>query len=387
MRPDRSNCFWADSLNAFIPVLLELKAFSFKNQIFHSALVSQSDKPFREKLFHETKLKDQFMFKKILFAVALASLVLVQTSANAVTFLQSFSTNPTNDGWKVFGDTNLFEWNSTNQNLEVTWDSSKPNSYFHRSLGTILAKDDDFSLALDLRLSDIAIGVDTNKPFTFQIAVGFLNFNQATNINFLRGSGFQSPNLVEFNYFPDSGFGNTITTPIISSNNGYAGFSFTLLEITPNDLFHIEMNYSASNQTLKTAMTKNGAAFGPIADTAITTADFDFRVDTVAVASYNDAGQDPMFAGSILAHAVVDNFVVTVPDSPIGNLAHAISGNLGEVQFISRTNFTYVLERTANFQTWTDASAVTVGTGANLILQDTNALPEKAFYRVRADRP
>ena len=327
------------------------------------------------------------MLKKILFALALSSLVLVQTSANAVTFSETFSTTPLSNGWKIFGDTNLFQWNSANQNLEVTWDSSKPNSYFHRPLGTILAKDDDFSLAFDLRLSDIAIGADTNKPLTFQIAVGFLNFKQATNASFIRGSGYQAPNLVEFNYFPDSGFGNTITTPIISSNNGYAGFSFTLLEMTPNDLFHIEMNYSASNQTLKTVMTKNDASFGPIADTAIVATDFDFRVDTVAVASYNDAGQDPEYAGSILAHAVVDNLVMTVPESPVGNLADAISGNLGEVQFSSRTNFTYVLERTTDFQTWTNASAVTDGTGSNLVLQDTNALTEKAFYRVRAKRP
>ncbi len=70
------------------------------------------------------------MLKKIPFALALAGLVLVQTSANAVTFSQNFSANPTNTGWKIFGDTNLFQWNSIDQNLAVTWDSTKSNSFF-----------------------------------------------------------------------------------------------------------------------------------------------------------------------------------------------------------------------------------------------------------------
>src|SRR5438552_11511872 len=38
-------------------------------------------------------------------------------------FQESFSSDPAMRGWRTFGDTNLFHWNSTNQNLEVTWDS------------------------------------------------------------------------------------------------------------------------------------------------------------------------------------------------------------------------------------------------------------------------
>ena len=327
------------------------------------------------------------MFKKILFALASASLFSSSLSANAAVFAENFSTTPVASGWKVFGEPSLFHWDSTNQNLKVTWDSSRPNSYFYRPLGTVLAKDDDFSLSFDVTLSDITIGVDTNKPYTFQIAIGFLNFGRATNSGFIRGSGFQAPNLVEFNYFPDSGFGTTVSTPVISTNNGYASGGFTVgLELTPTDLFHVEMHYFSSNQTLKTIMTKNGTSFGPVEDTVLGVSFSDFRVDTVGVASYSDAGQDPDFGGSILANGVVDNIVVTIPETPIGSLAGEFSSGARAVQFQSRTNWAYILERTMDFQTWTNVSPSISGSGTNLILQDTNGAPANAFYRVRATR-
>ena len=70
----------------------------------------------------------------------------------AATITENFSANPLQNGWQIFGDTNLFQWDSTNQNLAVTWDSSQTNSYFYHPLGTILTRNDDFSLAFDLAI-------------------------------------------------------------------------------------------------------------------------------------------------------------------------------------------------------------------------------------------
>src|SRR5262245_11403120 len=246
--------------------------------------------------------------------------VTMATTTRAATIVEDFSTDPLTDGWKIFGATNLFHWNTTNQNLEVTWDSSQTNSYFYHSLGTTLARDDDFSFAFDLRMHDIAVGVNTNKPFTFQLAIVLINLEQATRTNFLRGTGMDSPNLVEFDYFPDSGFGATVSPTIISSNHQFATtFNFPL-ELTIEDLFHVAMSYTASNGTLVTTMTRNGQSFGPIQEVDLGAAFTDFRVDSIAILSYNDAGQDPQFGGSILACGVVDNLTVTTPASPVGNL-------------------------------------------------------------------
>src|SRR5512135_444119 len=100
------------------------------------------------------------MMNNVLSHAALAASVIIGCSrfCLAATFQEDFASNPDSRGWRVFGETSLFQWNSTNQWLEVTWDSSKSNSYFHRPLGTILSRDTDFSLGFDLRLNDIAIG-------------------------------------------------------------------------------------------------------------------------------------------------------------------------------------------------------------------------------------
>src|SRR6266567_1914226 len=129
------------------------------------------------------------MSKLRFLPLALACMsVLSIAPLNAGTIIEDFSIDPLQNGWNTFGQANLFQWDSTNHNLRVTWDSSQPNSYFYHSLDTILTRDDDFSLAFDMRLDDIGPGPNTNKPSTFPIAVGFLNLDGATQTNFVRGT-------------------------------------------------------------------------------------------------------------------------------------------------------------------------------------------------------
>jgi len=78
------------------------------------------------------------------------------------------------NGWKIFGDTNLFQWDSTNHNLAVTWDSSQTNSYLLSfTSARSLAIDDAFSLEFDLNLAGAQTGA-----YGSQLAVGFLNIFQ-----------------------------------------------------------------------------------------------------------------------------------------------------------------------------------------------------------------
>jgi hypothetical protein len=307
--------------------------------------------------------------------------------SGAAAFQEDFASDPAVRNWRVFGDTSLFHWNGDSQTLEVTWDSSKSNSFFHRPLGTILWKEDDFSLGFDLRLSDIAVGVNSNKTATFEFAIGFLEIATATKTNFLRGTGIDAAtgprNLVEFAYFPDSGFGATISPTMVSSNNQFAvGFNFPF-ELSPNDLFRVVMRYTGSNQTLATAMTRNGEAFGPIQDVKLGAAFTDFRVDALSISSYSDAGAD----GSLLAHGVVDNLSFTVPDPPIGDLNGAWTSGQRKVEFAGRAGWVYALERTENFQSWNEVASVITAMNGTVTLTDANPPAAKAFYRVRAERP
>jgi hypothetical protein len=321
-------------------------------------------------------------------------ILIAASPGKAAVIEEDFSANPATGGWNVFGDTNLFQWDITNQNLRVTWDSSRTNSYYYHPLPTILAKDDDFSIAFDLRLDEVATGVNPARPSTFQIAVALLNLNDATRSNFFRGTGInavQGPrSSVEFDYFPDSssGFGATIAPTLISSNNQFAYNDTFPLEITVGDLFRIEMNYTASNRTLATIMTRNGDPFGPV-DSNIVGASFtDFRLDTFAICSFSDEGQNPPeFAGSILARGVMDNIFVTTPPAPIGGITGMFINQTWQVQFLSGSNWLYTLERTADFQSWTNVSLPTDGAAGTISLSDTNAPVENAFYRIRAERP
>jgi hypothetical protein len=174
---------------------------------------------------------------------------------------------------------------------------------------------------------------------------------------------------------------------MISSNVQFASsFNFPL-EVTNQVWFHVTMSYTASNQTLVTAMTQNGMAFGRIQDVTLDTNFTDFRADHFALSSYSDAGQDPQFAGSILAHGTVDNVVIMVPKPAVDGLAGAISSETWQVEFLARTNWLYTLQRTENFQSWTAVSPATAGMNQRLTLADTNAIAAKAYYRVRAQRP
>ena len=308
---------------------------------------------------------------------------------NAAPWPETFAADPFANGWKVFGDTNLFQWDSTNQNLAVTWDSAQPNSFFYQPLGTILTKADDFGFSFELQLADITNGMNAGKPYTFELAVGFLNQAVATGGNYQRGvvnpaSGAR--NLCEFDYFPDSGYGATISPTMISTNSAFNQFATKFafpLELDTNALFAVTMNYTASDKTLRTAMTRNGDVFGPIPDVVLGAGFKDFRLDQFAVCSYSDSGAD----GSLLAHGVVDNLVVTVPPPPVQNLSGTFSNNEWQANFLSRSNWLYTLERTTDFQSWTNVSAAVAGNASNLFLQDTNPTTSRAFYRVRGERP
>jgi hypothetical protein len=83
----------------------------------------------------------------------------------------------------------------------------------------------------------------------------------------------------------------------------------------------------------------------------------------------------------------VDNFAVNIPPPPIQNLTGVLTNNFWQAQFVSRSNWLYTLQRAPDFQTWTNVSPATGGNATNLFLQDTNSLANKAFYRIRAERP
>jgi hypothetical protein len=297
----------------------------------------------------------------------------------AATITEDFSTDPLQNGWQIFGDSNLFQWDSTNQNLDVTWDSSQTNSYFYKPLGTILAKSDDFSVSFDLQLNDITWSGST------ELSVGLFHFLDATNSVFSRPAA-NTPNLFEFDYFPDNGVGQpaivaTLTdTNVNSSHKKDFYFVYDNQPLNTGIIYHIVLTHGAGQTNISGQIFADGQLYSSlpnISHGSIT----DFRIDTVSVSSYNDS------ANSLLAHGAVDNFVITLPPPPVQSLTGAFTNGIWQAQFISQSNWLYTLQRSPNLISWDDIQTSMNGNGANLFLPDNNPPPDKSFYRVRADRP
>lgn len=302
------------------------------------------------------------------------------TVASAGVFSESFATDPSSR-WLVFGDSNLFHWDATNHDLQVTWDSSQSNSYFYHPLGTILGIADDFDLQFDVRMSDAVATGDG-----FETAIGFLNIGDAMKPTFLRGTGFSSPNIAEFNLFPDTGFGPSITASIADTNSQFQ-FLFDFLGLDNGVDYHVVMlhNAGASNFVVQvlTNFPDNPGLYSSM-PYAFTSSNFtDFRMDTISINSYYDGGT----GSSILAHGIVANLTVKTPLPPIQDITGGFNNGAWQVQFTSQSNWVYTLERSAELQAWSSVSATASGNGGTVILQDTNAPVGKAFYRVRANRP
>jgi hypothetical protein len=300
------------------------------------------------------------------------------SAGGAATLTEDFSGDPLQNGWQIYGDTNLFSWDSTNQNLDVTWDSSQTNSYFYKPLGTILAKSDDFSLSFDLQLNDIA------WSGSVELSVGLFRYSDATNAVFSRPAA-DTPNLFEFDYFPDNGIGQpAVLATLTDTNVGPANkkdfyFVYDNQLLSTGIIYHIILMHAAGQINISGQIFADGQLYssfpnifhGPITD---------FRINTVSVTSYHNS------ANSLLAHGIVDNFVITLPPPPVQNLSGTLTNGIWQAQFISQSNWLYTLQRSSDFISWTNITNAS-GNATNLFLPDNNPPPDESFYRVRADRP
>ena len=149
----------------------------------------------------------------------------------------------------------------------------------------------------------------------------------------------------------------------------------------------ITMGYTATNSTLTTVITTNGVSVGAIHSVQLSPFFTDFHPGAFAITSYSDEGQDPQYGGSLLATGVVDNVQLSFPEPPLQNISGFFQTGTWQVEFVSRTNWLYTLERTTNYQSWQAVSPPTQGNGTNLVLLDTADPVHSASYRVRAERP
>ena len=301
--------------------------------------------------------------------------LLAAFTGRANTIIEKFTANPALHGWRIYGDTNLFQWNSTNQNMDVTWDSSQTNSYFYLPLGQTLTTNDSFCVQFDLNLTDVdAVGY-------YELAVGLCHFADSTNSTFSRANGI-SPNLFEFDYYPDGpqSFGPSIDATLVDTNsNFYFAYDATqpLVNVTT---YHILLLHQANTSAISGEVLANGQVVSTLPQ-IYSGGTGAFELDTLAIDNYTTL--DDPYGDSLLAHGTVDNLVFASP-LPVGTISTVAAG---QVKFASDTNWLYTLQQTADFQTWSTAAPAVMGNQTNLVIQAVNLPTDKSFYRVRADVP
>jgi hypothetical protein len=312
----------------------------------------------------------------------------------AAEFTESFASDPFARGWQTAGNAALFQWNPGQGALEVTWDSAQTNSFFYLPLGTVLSKEDSFRWSCLLRMRDVRAGTTPGKEAEFPIAIGLLHTQMITNNRAYRGAGVNATygvrNIVEWNFFPDAGFGDTWAATVVSSNNVYA-YSHTFpVPLVAADAYRITLEYAATNQTLHTFVWRNGQpafALEPIGLAAIP----DFRVDAISITSYSDAVQAglPLYHGSVLAHAFVDEMTWHLPPPPVNSLTLQGTAGYREISFTGASNWLHRLERTFNFNHWESVGNALTGNPpqGRFVVRDTNGPATAAFYRIRSERP
>ncbi|HTB82328.1 MAG TPA: hypothetical protein VK742_01625 [Candidatus Sulfotelmatobacter sp.] len=312
---------------------------------------------------------------KRIVAVVVVSLFAASAGFADTIINEKFSADPLQNGWQIFGDTNLFQWDSTNQLMDVTWDSSQTNSYFYHPLGRTFTPDDGFCVQFDLNLTD------TDATNYFQLAIGLCNYTEATSANFSRAN-FTSPDLFEFDYYPDGpdSYGPSIDATLIDANSGlYFAFDNSQPMATNTD-YRVVLIHPPGTSIITCTVYTNGQVFSwlPAIDNYGTAG---FNLDTLAIMNYTTL--DDFYGDSLLAHGTVSHLSFASP-LPIGAIQTPAAG---QVQFGSDTNWLYTLEQSADFQTWSSAAPTVSGNGTNLMLQATNPPADNSFYHVRADLP
>lgn len=324
-------------------------------------------------------------------AALLGALLVLPSSGLPAGFTETFTTDPAARGWFATGATHLFAWDADTGVLAATWDSREPNSYYARPLGVVLSRTNDFCLVFDLRLAEVIPGINPDRASaSFQLAVGLVRLADATSPGFRRGSGFESPNVCDFSYFPDPGgdwqFGPSLTVTIADETGfNWAWDGFAPDGLSTGAVYRVTLTYSAADEQLRATLLQDGAPFLTLPPTRFAAGFADFQLDHVAVCSYSDEGQFPGYEGSLLAHGAVDN-VTFLPALPVGRTEATRVGEACAVRFASHVGWLYTLERQVA-DGWLAVVHNVPGTGGELTLTDPTPPAGMALYRVKATTP
>jgi hypothetical protein len=261
---------------------------------------------------------------------------------------ETFDSNPMSRGWSIHGDKSLFNWNENSKSLQVIWDSEKPNSFFYKPLGLVLTESDSFAFTFQITLDSVKAGYLEGKPYSFEVSLGLLNLASAKVEGFDRGTGSDSPNLVEWDYFPDTGFGATVSPALASDKSEFsAGFTFPA-ELLIGKTYSVKLSFNAEEKLLKTDMLENGKPWETIAEVKMGSDFSGFFVDAFSISNFSAKDSE----SSLLAIGTVDDIAITSS----GSLPSLIGMKTNDSEWQAKT-FLYdsnkwKVEGSSDFRSW-----------------------------------
>ncbi len=302
----------------------------------------------------------------------------------ATQFKEAFTTNPVDRDWRVEGESALFAWQESTQTLMTTWDSSQPNSFYYLPLPRALTEQEDFSFAFDLVLEQVNVGTSIGKPSTFEIAFGFFRQSHAFSAGYIRGTGRHTPNLVEWNYFPEADpITPTVTVAITSPRQQFLTDGFVnQLELVTGVTYHVDARFRAGTRTLTMEMTANGEPFGRIARVVLPEVFAGFTLDAFGITSYSDDGQFSSYAGSIYARGQLDNLELNFEPTRPRLRASVDTQGLTQLKFFAEPGETYVIESSLDLEQWNEVTTLTTNRFQDLIWSPPFGSAPLRFYRL-----
>ena len=298
-------------------------------------------------------------------------------SANNLHF-ETFDSDPLTKGWSVHGDKSLFEWDEDSESLRVKWDTERPSSFFYKPLGRVLTESNSFAFTFQITLDSVKAGYLEGKPYTFQVALGLLNISSAIDKNFNRGTGSDSPNLVEWDYFPDTGFGATVSPAVASDKSEFsAGFTFPA-ELLIGKTYSIKLIYNSEERVLKTEMLEDGKSWETIQTVEISSDFSGFFVDTFSISNFSAKDSE----SSLLAIGIVDEVALVTSDTLPKLFGVKINGSQWEAKSFLIEPEIWKVETSNDVLNWNRAILGSDSLNYFQYFNDTVTNKEFQFYRL-----
>ena len=315
----------------------------------------------------------------------LLAAMFVVSSVEAASVVETFDADPATSGWKIHGG-EMFEWDEAEGTLNAVWDSEEPNSYFHLPLPFALTDHDDFEMSFDLSLSSVEFDFTTGSLYAYEVlSIGLIDTNSAFADGFKRTVGSASPSLIEFDYFPDTGFKDTVAVVAVDRDSKYAPPSHNFpLTMEFGEVYSVTIRYSSEDRTVRTTMLSGGVAHGAIKDIVLPSPAIfaGFSLNAFSVSAYHDFTPWGRMAGA----GTIDNVTLTMPDPPEIDLQLSLTSDGITVEFEALAGWQFRLLRSDDLLEWSEIAGAIEGDGLTHVIDGGDRKAGQTFYRTVAQR-